>query len=579
MGVALLAGCSGSISEVGGDGSGDTYGGPGSNRGGSLGNGNGNADGVGDGDGDGDGPGSGDGDGSPGSVVVDCDGSDPIAAEHELQRITKTQYTNAIRDIFDGKVSASQAFPATIGDSETGFSTEAVLNAPSEQKIQQIMMAADDVAESLVDALPSLLPCSTSGSPNDACVDTFIDKYARRAFRRDPSDAERGDLMATFRAARSDGATFSESVAIVANLMLQMPQFLYIAEEAAPEARPLTSIEMASRLSFMLWDSIPDEELLVAAENDELSTLAQVADQAERMLASPKADESIARFVREWTGTKQVNTADKDTATYPYFTRDYAQSMNESFDRFVVGVVRDNGTLDDLLRSPKAQVDENMADFFGVDAPSSGWSEVSLDADRYTGIMTQPALLASLAHTIDASYVYRGVFLRKRLLCTQIGGPPANATAEFTQIPLPDNPTGKEKSAAVQARNPCGSCHSLMDPLGLSLEKFDGLGHFREEYSSGRAIDPAGSVLLDSGETLEFADQVEMMQALSEEPAVRACFATQVFRFALSRAETKADACSVRHVQEELDASGGDVASALVSITTSDAFRYRIDNE
>jgi hypothetical protein len=492
--------------------------------------------------------------------------------------MTKAQYLNVVRDVFDGKVAGSQLYPNHVGTSLTGFTTEADLNAPSQQNVEQVMNAAEEVAEASSNALSDLLPCSTKASPGVACANAFVDTYARRAFRRAPSDGERADLIAAFQGGVDSGANFPESMALLVDLMLQMPQFLYAVEDAAPGGRPLTGTEIASRLSFLLWDSIPDEELLTAAENDQLSTSAQVLAQAKRLLASPNADTTIARFLREWTGTKQISTADKNASSFPYFTSDYAKSMNESFDRFAVGILRNGGTLHDLLRSPDVYVDANMADFFGVPAPASGtWAKASLDAARYTGIMTQPAVLASLAHSIETSYVFRGKFLRKRVLCTQLGSPPANAMAEFSKIVLPDNPTAKEVSASVRARSGCVGCHGLMDPVGLSFEHFDALGHFRDQYSSGRAIDPSGEVMLDSGEMITFADQTELMEQLSKDPAVRSCFAKQVFRFTLSRPELDADACSLAHVEDALNASNGDISAALVAITTSDAFRYRTD--
>ena len=143
------------------------------------------------------------------------------------------------------------------------------------------------------------------------------------------------------------------------------------------------------------------------------------------------------------------------------------------------------------------------------------WAKATLDATRYTGVMTQPVLLASLAHSIESSYVFRGRTLRKRVLCTPLGSPPANAMAEFAKITLPKNPTGKEVSASVQARGSCAGCHSLMDPMGLAFEHFDALGHFRDKYGSGRDIDPSGSVLMDSGDTITFADQSELMEEVS----------------------------------------------------------------
>src|SRR5262249_29003481 len=187
--------------------------------------------------------------------------------------------------------------------------------------------------------------------------------------------------------------------------------------------------------------------------------------QAERLLASPRANTTLARFFREWTGTLRLTPADKDQGLFPFFNAAYAQSMNDSFDRFVLDQVRNGGTLRTVLRSTDAFVDSNMASFFGVTPPAAGqWAKIALDEKRYTGVFTQPAMLGSLAHFNESSFVFRGKFIRKQLLCENLGMPPANAQATFNTIPLPPDPTGKDISAAVVARSECSGRHPRLHP-------------------------------------------------------------------------------------------------------------------
>src|SRR5262249_18314672 len=161
---------------------------------------------------------------------------------------------------------------------------------------------------------------------------------------------------------------------------------------AAPSARPLEGFEIASRLSFLLWDSIPDDDLLDLADSGGLAERDDVLAQAERMLESPNADTTIARLFREWTQTKQIAVADNAPELFPFCDADLASSMNASFDRFAVGTLRDGGSLRDVFRSNSAWVDPRMAEFFGVSAPGDGgWARTSLDEDLYRGIWTQPA--------------------------------------------------------------------------------------------------------------------------------------------------------------------------------------------
>lgn len=512
-----------------------------------------------------------------------CDAPSYPAAT-EMRRLTFVQYQNAIGEIFGGRVAPSGSFPQASAPSSSGFSTEATLRYPTLQSTTDIMTAAEEVAEDVARSLPALLPCASDANPGDACANRFLSEYARRAYRRTPSAEESTALLDIFHQGRTDGASFAESIALMSGAMLQMPQFLYVAEDAAPSTRPLTSVEMASRLSFMFWDSIPDDALLDKGENGALLDKAEVITEARRLLGSPKASATLARFVREWTGsspvaerwsTGQISTANKDPSTYPFLTRAYAQSINESFDRFVAGALQRDATLRELLRSPDVFVDENTADFYGVTPPPAGtWTRVSLDPARYSGIMTQPALLGALAHARDSSPIYRGAFILQRLMCLPLGSPPANAQAAQMEqeATLPPNPTARQLSALRQSTSPCSGCHPRIDPLGLAFEHFDGLGRYRDQYASGAAIDPAGA---SAG--LSFVDQVELLEQLTQRPETSACAVRQVFRFAMSQPETESDACTLQSLNDALASTSGQVGALLVGMTGSDAFRFRSD--
>jgi len=502
-------------------------------------------------------------------------------AATQARRLTPVEYENAISVLFDGRTTPSSRYPGPVGKSITGYSTEAILNDIGSSGAEQLMFAAEDVALQIPGVLAQLVPCATS-SPNEACVNTFLDRYGTRAYRRPLSTAERNDLLDEYRAGVASGASFSESMAMLVGHLLQMPQFLYLAERAAGADRAVDGYELASRLSFMLTDSIPDDALLAAAPN--LTDPAALAAQATRLLASPSANTAIARFFREWTGTTRLTPADKDPSVFPSFGTAQAQSMNESFDRFVLDQIRNQGTLRTLLRSTDAFVDANMASFLGVTAPPAGqWAKVSLDGSRYSGVVTQPAMLASLAHTTESSFVFRGKFLRKQLLCEELGMPPPNAQATFNTLPLPPNPTGKEVSAVVIARAECSGCHALMNPGGLALEQFDALGQWRTTYRSGRAIDPSG-VLPNvggrpgvAGHDITFADHISMLEQLSTEPRIATCLGTQMFRFTFSRKDTDSDVCAIQDVADALTASNGTLGQGLMAMLRTDAFTHRSD--
>jgi hypothetical protein len=500
----------------------------------------------------------------------------PYPAKTELHRLTPLQYAHAIRDIFDGRVTPSSVYPGAFGQSKTGYSTEQAVNAVGEQSTEELMNAAEEVSIEIAAALPELLPCST-GAADASCVATFLSSYGQRAYRRPLTDAEADALTATYEAARDAGASFTEGIAILSAHLLQSPQFLYWMEEAADDGRKLGSYELASRLSFFFWDSVPDDELLELSAADELADAQTLSNQAERLLASSKADATLARLLREWTQAKTIAASDKDAAAFPYFTSTYAAALNESFDRFASDQLRNQGTLRTLLTSTRAFVDATIAPSYGVpQPPQNEWQEVTLDETRYAGILSHPLLLATNAHSSTSSYVFRGRLLEKRLLCAEFGPPPANAQAAFGALPLPEDATAKEAAAAVEAEPACGGCHALLDPPGLAFEHFDGAGRYRETYDSGRAIDTSGTLELGS-DSISFTSNVDLARALGERPELADCYARQVFRFTFSRAEREEDACTLRKIKDSLERSDGSLGEALLAVIATDAFSWRAD--
>src|SRR5262249_39866810 len=203
-------------------------------------------------------------------------------AATQARRLTPLEYQNSIAVLFDGRLTASSQYPGTVGKSITGYSTEAALNDIGSGGAEQLMFAAEDVALQLPAALTQLLPCAGS-SPGEPCVNSFLDKYGTRAYRRPLTTAERNELLDEYRAGVASGGSFSDSMAMVVDHLLQMPQFLYVVEKAAGASpRALDGYELASRLSFMLTDSIPDDTLLAAAPG--LTDGATLDAQATRLL-------------------------------------------------------------------------------------------------------------------------------------------------------------------------------------------------------------------------------------------------------------------------------------------------------
>jgi len=397
----------------------------------------------------------------------------------------------------------------------------------------------------------------------------------RRAFRRSLTAEERAVLQTTFNDMRASGGDFADGIAQVTSAVLQSPQFLYVVEDAAGTGRQLNDVELASRLSFTLWGQGPDDELLNLAEQGTLHDPATLRSQAERLLADSRADVAIVRYFREWTETRSLLSSDKDRTVFPFFDQAYANALDESFNRFVVDQVRNGGTLQSLLTSTDAWVNDALAPSYGVAAPG-GWAKVQVDGGRYAGLMTHPLLLSGHAHTTESSFVFRGRLVQKRLLCTPMGDPPANALALFASVQLPEHPTGREVGDAINASPACAGCHRVLNPPGLALEHFDAVGRWRDQYSSGREITTPGT-LEGIASPFGFSTPVDLAASLAQRPEATNCLSTQLFRFTFSRLDQPADACAIQSMGDAITASNGSLSEAMLAVVTTDAFSWRAD--
>lgn len=509
--------------------------------------------------------------GGDGSVEASCDPDEPDAAFRVGRRLSRAEYAHVIVDLFD--VAPSAKFPGPFGASQTGYSTEPAVNVVGEVGVEDLMIAAEDIALALPDRLDALLPCTSDG--DTACAQEYLATFGRRAFRRTLRDSEREMLLATYEAERADEATFPEAIAVMTAQMLQMPAFLYVMEEPADdgEIRQLSGLEVASRLSFYLWNSIPDDELLDLAENGDLEDADAIYEEAERMFDDPKARRGFSRFFREWTQSGELEVASKDTTLFPFLDETLANAINDSFERYVTDAVRSGTTLADLLTEPKTIINAPLAEFYGVDAVDD-WTTLDLDPDRYAGLVTQPAVMAGLAHATETSYVFRGRFIRQRLLCEPALPPPGNAMTAFNELDKPEDPTARELSDLVLARGDCFGCHQLLDPAGLALEHFDAIGRYRGEYESGKSIETSDVMSVDDDE-LEFDGPIDLMQQIAVLPQVQDCFARQVFRYEAARMETDDDACAIAQLSETFTESEGRLDEAFLAVVRTEGFMYR----
>lgn len=496
-----------------------------------------------------------------------------------LRRLTRFEYQNAVRDLLQVDVSAVQQLPAdevtNSFDNNAGVLTVSALHA------EKYVLVSEALAKLAAQDLGKVSGCDAAASGEEACALAFAKSFGRRAFRRPLTSSDEQSLLAAYQAGRQ-GGTHAEGIEVMIRAVLQSPDFLYRLELTGPaDTRsqvPLSQFELAARLSFSLWGSVPDDELLDAAERGELGSKAQVAERARQMLAHPRARATVAAFFEQWSGTRRLATTSKSPTAFPAFTPALRDAMAAELPAFIEHVLwSGDRTLRALLTEPSAFVNAALAEVYGVAAPpvgSAGPALVALPPEQgRSGLLTQAGFLSVQGHPDQTSPVLRGKFVRAMLLCDPPPPPPPDV--DVTLPEMGEGATARERLAGhLTAGASCNGCHALMDPIGLAFESFDAIGRHRI-MENGQVLDTSGEISGGREPALagSFAEVRELGDKLASSQQVRDCLAVQWFRFTSGRSEAAGDACSLETMRQAFVT--GDVLELIVAATQTDAFWFR----
>jgi hypothetical protein len=503
--------------------------------------------------------------GAPAAAPVDC--AQVQVGPRRLWRLTPAQYDNSITDLFGIPSTFAQGFPAD--EVVNGFSNNSDSLIVTPLYADKLQAAAQDISGKA--DLTKLVACA-SGAKDDNCLRELATKFGERMFRRPVQSAEADRYFALAKTAPD----FESGARLMLLALLQSPNFLYRFELGTPDSGKrfkLSDYEIASELSFMLWQTTPDDTLLAAARSGTLHEPAQVRAQVERMLASPRSKPVIRAFVFEWLGISAVTTVPKDTARFPELTPEVRAALLAEAERFVDHVMFDAGSsLSALLTTPTTYLDGALATFYGSPAPADPSQPVTLANQGRRGILTLGATMVTHARSNDSSPVHRGKLVRERLLCQTLPPPPAGLNIQ--PPPLDPTKTTRERYAAHSSQEPCQSCHRLMDPIGLSFEHFDGIGRFRAD-DNGQPIDAHGEILDSKRTNGKFDGVNELIDMLDASPDVEDCYSLSWLRFAYGMKEAAEGACVVDRMQGVLTDSGGSLGAIFAALTQADQFYAR----
>lgn len=486
-----------------------------------------------------------------------------------LRLLTPVQYLNTVRDLVGAVPSLSALFADLAGAGQ---------GAVSQVALETYQRAADLVASYVVGnaaALAKVAPCDAGAAPR-SCAQTFVQTFGARAYRAPLTTADVDRHLPLYDLGAQSGG-YSHGIEILLRAMLQAGRFLYqvelgTAEKVSEQAVKLSGFEMAARLSYGIWETAPDATLTAAAARGELGTRAGVAAQLGRMLQDARGKNTVRNFLEGWIGLAGLDDLVKDPKLYPDWNKAaFRSSLKTQARTFFDSILStQGGKLSALLTSPTVFVNKDVAPLYGMTG-GDAFQAVDRADGSASGMLTLPALLASLSKPDVGWPIYRGVFVRESLLCQQLPAPPDN-------VGNPPDPkpgvTTRQRLAMHRTDPACGGCHALIDPIGFGFENYDGIGRYRTADAVG-PIDATGEIVGSQSTNGKFTGVAELGRKLAGSPEVQACAVKQWFRSALDRFEQDADACSLKTLYEGLRAANGDLGSLPQAFVQTDAFLYR----
>ncbi len=502
------------------------------------------------------------------------------AGSSAFRRLTHAEYDNTIRDVLGDTTSEASNFSRDALPTDSPFRTN-VVEAASPQHIREYREAAEHIAQRVsTTRLNALAPCA-AGTAQATCAANFVRDIGRKLFRRPLTAPERATFEALYAKARSPLLSYDHAggIRVVLSGLLQSPNFLYHVVRGTPAggaALLLTPHELAERLSYFLTGAPPDDLLAAAADTGAITQDATLEQHARRLLKVPGARTRVKAFVRQWfeidgpPGRPGLEDISKDAVVFPAFTPALRAAMADETERFIEDVFFvGDGRLSTVLTSSESFVNSDTAALYGLVGTFSATArKTSLNASQRKGILSHGSFLAVHATQSSTSPVHRGKFVRERLLCGHLPAPPEGITP-----PVPDpTKTVRELFNAHASQPGCSGCHQLMDPIGLGMEGYDGIGR-RRETEAGKPVNESGEVVFAGSASGPFVGLTALAERLGHSPEVKACAARQALVFALGRGEEAADACAASHLSYAF-ATDDSLPGLFISIARSHAFRH-----
>jgi hypothetical protein len=506
----------------------------------------------------------------------------PVASrEVGLRRLTHSQYNNTVRDLIGDHSRPADRF--TPEDFVGGFKNQTRTQGIPPVLEDAYSRAAERMALNAFRAgdVNKLIPCKPSSARDAKCREQFVRSFGARAFRRPLNEAEVRRYADLFAVQAGKANQFLEGARVVVEAMLQSPKFLFHVSAGDGQR----DYAIANRLSYLLWDTMPDQDLMNAAAEGELRTPEGLERVARAMLQNERARQAADEFFNQWLRFDRTLGAVKDGRRFPSFTPEVAARMVHETRMLLGHLVWNDGNFMEAFTADYTFLSADLARIYGLPEPGAEFDLVKYPSDmKRAGILGQATFLASTAGPVETSPTARGMFVREHLLCQVVPNPPPGVNTTLPE-PTADTVRAKRERMLEHAQNPtCSGCHRLMDPIGFGLEKYDAVGGWRdketieigdEDGPRRRAVQevditPLGEIAGLPNAT--FADARELGRVLASSPICQECVVKQMFRYAFGRPETPADRQTLRGATAAFRNSAFKFKEILIALVRSPQF-------
>jgi len=491
-----------------------------------------------------------------------------------IRRLNRVEFNNTVQDLLGTGLTPADDFPED-DESGDGFDNNGAILTVGNLLMEKYDTAARALtADAFAAGSPAqgrFLDCDAATRGETVCARDFAERFSLRAFRRPASTEEIDRIVALYENAKSEGESHDAALQLTMRAVLMSPSFLYRVEVGgeATDVSRLDDFELASRLSYFLWSSMPDDELFALATEGLLQDEAEIRVQVDRMLSDERADAFYENFAGQWLHLRRFEYAAPNAEMFPEFDDQLRAAMQQETLSFVRHVVESNAPVSTLLRADFTYLNERLANHYGIEGVTGDELQfVALETADRGGILTQGAILTTTSHPDRTSPVRRGEWVLDNLLCAPPPDPPADVDT-FLETEETEGQSLREKLERHRADPACAACHDLMDPIGFGMENFDPIGRFRTEDRDDNPIDSTGT--LPDG--TDFAGVSELSGILHQDERYTTCVTEKVLTFALGRSLQAEDRCFVEQIVQASNEVDAPLREIILQVAINEVFR------